>query len=72
MLARSSPYGIACIQCREVLISPNCSEYITESHIRHSWSCEACGSEFETSDRPLDRWEALSATKNCTEAVLNC
>jgi hypothetical protein len=53
MLARSSPYGIACIRCSEILISPNCSEYISENHIRHSWFCEACGSQFETSRLPV-------------------
>jgi hypothetical protein len=66
-----SPYGIVCIRCSETLISPTWSEYITENHIRHSWSCEACGAQFDTSDRPLGRWEALSATKACSEAALS-
>jgi hypothetical protein len=46
-----SPYGIACIRCNDSLIAPNWSEYVSERHVRHSWSCESCGHQFETSDR---------------------
>jgi hypothetical protein len=66
-----SPYGIVCIRCSETLISPSCSEYITENHIRHSWSCEACGAQFDTSDAPLDPWEAVAARKDCSKAALS-
>jgi hypothetical protein len=65
-----SPYGIVCIRCSETLISPSCSEYITKNHIRHSWSCEACGAQFDTSDRPLGRRQAISATNACSQAAL--
>ena len=45
-----SPYGITCIRCNEGLIAPNWSKYVSERHIRHFWSCESCGHQFETSD----------------------
>ena len=54
-----SPYGIACIRCNDRLIAPNWSEYVSERHVRHSWSCESCGHQFETSD-----YLRLNATSN--------
>jgi DNA-directed RNA polymerase subunit RPC12/RpoP len=54
-----SPYGIACAQCNHRLIAPNWSEYVSERHVRHSWSCESCGHQFETSD-----YLRLKATSN--------
>src|SRR5215212_8183727 len=30
--------------------APNWSEYMSEDHIRHSWYCENCGHQFETSE----------------------
>jgi hypothetical protein len=45
-----SPYGIACIRCNDHLIAPDWSRYVTERHVSHSWSCERCGHQFETSD----------------------
>jgi len=45
-----SPYGTTCIRCNEKLIAPNWSKYVSERYIRHSWSCESCGHQFETSD----------------------
>ena len=44
------PYGIACNRCNDRLIAPNWSEYVSENHVRHSWSCDSCGHQFETSD----------------------
>ena len=32
----------------EVGSTDSYSEYVTEHHIRHSWSCESCGHQFET------------------------
>ena len=46
-----SPYGIACVRCDDRLIAPSWSEFVSEGHIRHSWTCESCGHQFETSDR---------------------
>ena len=37
-----------CPQCAEWLIAPDWSEYLNERCVRHTWSCEACGYEFET------------------------
>jgi hypothetical protein len=45
-----SPYGIGCIRCSETLIAPERSKYVTAWHVRHAWSCESCGLQFETSD----------------------
>jgi hypothetical protein len=45
-----SPYGIACVCCDDRLIAPNWSEFVSEHQVRHSWSCEGCGHQFETSD----------------------
>ena len=45
-----SPYGIACIRCNDYLIAPDWSRYVSERHVSHSWSCELCGHQFETSD----------------------
>ena len=46
----SYSYGIACVRCNYTMIAPNWSEYVTEHHVRHSWSCESCGNQFETLD----------------------
>jgi primosomal protein N' len=46
----SYSYGIACVRCNYTMIAPNWSEYVTEHHVRHSWSCESCGHQFETLD----------------------
>jgi hypothetical protein len=45
-----SPYGIACTRCNDDLIAPDWSRYVSECHVRHSWFCERCGHQFETSD----------------------
>ena len=44
------PYGIACAECNDRMIAPSWSEYVSEHHIRHSWSCESCDHQFETSE----------------------
>ena len=51
-------YGIACILCNDSLIAPNLSEYVSERHVRHSWSCGSCDHQFETSE--YLRFEAMS------------
>jgi hypothetical protein len=62
------PYGIACILCNDSLIAPNLSEYVSERHVRHSWSCESCDHQFETSEYP--RFEAISISPH-PSSVLN-
>jgi hypothetical protein len=37
-----------CPQCSEWLLAPDWSEYLSERCVRHTWSCEACGYDFET------------------------
>ena len=37
-----------CAQCGAFLLAPDWSEYLSESCVRHTWSCEACGYRFET------------------------
>ena len=43
-------YGTACVRCNYTLIAPDWSEYVSEHQVRHSWSCESCGNQFETLD----------------------
>ena len=42
-----SPYGLVCTECNELLIAPNRSEYVSESQVRHLWSCETCGHKID-------------------------
>ena len=37
-----------CPQCGGWLLAPDWSEHLNERCVRHTWSCEACGYEFET------------------------
>jgi hypothetical protein len=50
LIKRYQAYGIGCEECDTRLIAPIWSEYVSETHVRHSWSCESCGHQFETSD----------------------
>jgi len=38
-----------CAQCGETLFAPEWSEHVTERCVRHCWSCDSCGYQFETS-----------------------
>lgn len=38
-----------CPQCSEALLAPEWSEFVGDRCVRHSWACEACGYQFETS-----------------------
>ena len=44
---RSRPV-VPCAQCGDTLFAPEWSEYLDDRRIRHLWSCDACGYEFET------------------------
>ena len=55
-----SSYGSTCAQCNHRLIAPNWSEYVSEHHIRHSWYCESCGHQFDTSE--YLRFEVMSVS----------
>jgi len=37
-----------CPQCSSHLLAPDWSEHVNARCVRHNWSCEACGYEFET------------------------
>ena len=37
-----------CPQCQAWLLAPTWSEHLNERCVRHTWSCDACGYEFET------------------------
>ena len=38
-----------CPQCSAWLLAPEWSEYLNDRCVRHTWSCEVCGYQFETS-----------------------
>jgi hypothetical protein len=40
--------AIECAQCGERIYATEWSEYLDDRHVRHLWSCEACGYQFET------------------------
>jgi ribosomal protein L37AE/L43A len=42
-------HQLPCAQCGDALVAPEWSEHVSERCVRHLWSCEACGYEFETS-----------------------
>jgi hypothetical protein len=44
-------FGNRCAQCRADIIAPEWSEYLSDYHIRHVWSCETCGYQFEDTVR---------------------
>ena len=44
---RSRPV-VPCAQCGDMLLAPEWSETLDDRRIRHLWSCEACGYEFES------------------------
>lgn len=47
--ARLATYGKnQCPQCSESLLAPEWSEYRSARCVRHTWSCDACGYQFET------------------------
>jgi transcription elongation factor Elf1 len=52
---RSTPLSVQrfgrsfCPECNDMLLAPAASEFVSESLIRHFWSCDTCGHEFETS-----------------------
>jgi len=47
IIARPS-FTTPCADCGDVVIAPEQSEHVSERYIRHLWSCEACGYQFET------------------------
>jgi hypothetical protein len=43
--------GSFCPKCKEMLLAPTMSEYISEALVRHLWSCDGCDHEFQASVR---------------------
>ena len=39
---------VPCAQCGDTLLAPEWSEYLDDRRIRHLWSCDHCGYEFES------------------------
>jgi hypothetical protein len=42
-------FSCECAQCGDAIMAPEWSEHVSERCVRHFWSCDACGYEFETS-----------------------
>jgi hypothetical protein len=42
-------FGRPCAQCGADIIAPEWSEYQSTGCVRHVWTCEACGYDFEDS-----------------------
>jgi hypothetical protein len=40
---------LACPHCGDILLAPDVSEYMGDGRVRHTWSCDACGHEFQAS-----------------------
>jgi uncharacterized protein with PIN domain len=47
-----SPYGMACIECNDLLVAPKWSAYVSKHAVRHFWSCENCGHDIEMTVNP--------------------
>jgi hypothetical protein len=45
--AGSKPLRL-CTICGDAMIAATSSQYVNERCVRNSWSCDACGFEFET------------------------
>jgi transcription elongation factor Elf1 len=42
---------VECAQCGDHLYVPDWSELVDERRMRHLWTCDACGYQFETTVR---------------------
>jgi hypothetical protein len=51
------PPAVPCAQCGVTLFAPEWTEYPDQRHVRHLWSCTACGYCFEC----LVRYPAAAA-----------
>jgi hypothetical protein len=54
MCTMLTSFGRPCAQCGADIIAPEWSEYLSREylstgHVRHVWTCEACGYDFEDS-----------------------
>ena len=40
---RRRDYGMTCVQCGNVMIAPQWSQFVNKQRIVHFWSCTECG-----------------------------
>ena len=45
---------VECAQCGDQLFIPEWSELVDERRMRHLWTCDSCGYQFETTVRFRD------------------
>lgn len=38
----------SCPRCGDIVVCTETSEFLHDGHIRHSWACDSCGTEFQT------------------------
>jgi transcription elongation factor Elf1 len=38
-----------CPRCDDMMFASTAAEFVSQSRVRHQWSCESCGHEFSTS-----------------------
>jgi ribosomal protein L37AE/L43A len=48
----------ACPHCRQLVVAPDASEFVSEDRVRHLWACDSCGHEFTTAVRLRTRQAA--------------
>jgi hypothetical protein len=39
--------GMACSECKDLLVAPKSLAYVSNHEVRHVWSCESCDQEIE-------------------------
>jgi hypothetical protein len=44
--------GKACPRCNEALVSPDCSEFVSERLVLNHWRCSSCGAWFDSAWTP--------------------
>ena len=49
-----------CPRCDDVMFASTAAEFVSQSRVRHQWSCESCGHEFSTSVQLSFRRRVLS------------
>jgi transcription elongation factor Elf1 len=50
----------SCPRCGNHLVAAETSEFLRDGQIRHSWSCESCGHDFQTAVTLAERPELPS------------
>lgn len=56
LVPEARPFGMRpCTHCDEWVVAPEASEFMGNGKIRHIWSCDSCGHQFETTVRLASR-----------------